>query len=437
MLKALTGGSTEMPKNWNRRFKHNRDKMKTGDVFELAEVVRNLALRDHEKGLSTGEKQMFVKAKKILASELMYAKTMDEDECAEWLEEVLANDAPARRRRRRRRRRPSPRRPSYSCRSGRSSSQPGAARGSAWIIRKRSRSSARIRSSPSRCAASTSPSGSTRSCSSRRPAGRSPRSCLPRSSAAARCSACVPGGETRADSVRAGLAEVPADAVSCSCTTRRGRCWPRAVIERVLAPLSDGWDGAVPGVPVSDTLKRVGADGAVLETVDARLALCRPDAAGVSGRRAAPRPRERRGCDGLRRPRRGVRRPRQGRPRRSAAPEGHHGRRPREDRFVAVSEYRVGTGFDAHAFEDGVPLVLGGVRIEHPRGLAGHSDGDVLAHALTDAVLGAAGLRTSARSSRRASLRSRAPTRSICCASVAPRARGRLGARERRRRADR
>ena len=57
-----------------------------------------------------------------------------------------------------------------------------------------------------------------------------------------------------------------------------------------------------------------------------------------------------------------------------------------------MTEYRVGTGFDAHALEDGVPLVLGGVRIEHPRGLAGHSDGDVLAHALTDAVLGAAGL---------------------------------------------
>jgi 2-C-methyl-D-erythritol 2,4-cyclodiphosphate synthase len=57
-----------------------------------------------------------------------------------------------------------------------------------------------------------------------------------------------------------------------------------------------------------------------------------------------------------------------------------------------VSEYRVGTGFDAHALEDGVPLVLGGVRIDHPRGLAGHSDGDVLAHAVTDALLGAAGL---------------------------------------------
>jgi CarD family transcriptional regulator len=90
VLKALTGGSTEMPKNWNRRFKHNRDKMKTGDILELAEVVRNLSLRDHEKGLSTGEKQMFVKAKKILASELMYAKGMDEEECAEWLDDVLA-----------------------------------------------------------------------------------------------------------------------------------------------------------------------------------------------------------------------------------------------------------------------------------------------------------------------------------------------------------
>ena len=57
-----------------------------------------------------------------------------------------------------------------------------------------------------------------------------------------------------------------------------------------------------------------------------------------------------------------------------------------------MTDYRVGTGVDAHAFEDGVPLVLGGVRIEHPRGLAGHSDGDVLAHALTDALLGAAGM---------------------------------------------
>jgi len=90
VVKALTADESEMPKNWNRRFKHNRDKMKTGDIFELAEVVKNLNLRDHEKGLSTGEKQMFVKAKKILASELMYAKAVDEDEAAEWLDGVLA-----------------------------------------------------------------------------------------------------------------------------------------------------------------------------------------------------------------------------------------------------------------------------------------------------------------------------------------------------------
>ena len=57
-----------------------------------------------------------------------------------------------------------------------------------------------------------------------------------------------------------------------------------------------------------------------------------------------------------------------------------------------MNEYRVGTAFDAHALEPGVPLVLGGVTIDHPSGLAGHSDGDVLAHALTDAVLGAAGM---------------------------------------------
>ncbi len=93
VLKALQGSGTVMPKNWNRRFKHNRDKMKTGDIFELAEVVRNLSLRDHEKGLSTGEKQMFVKAKKILASELMYAKAMDEAEAGVWLDDVLSTVA--------------------------------------------------------------------------------------------------------------------------------------------------------------------------------------------------------------------------------------------------------------------------------------------------------------------------------------------------------
>jgi 2-C-methyl-D-erythritol 2,4-cyclodiphosphate synthase len=57
-----------------------------------------------------------------------------------------------------------------------------------------------------------------------------------------------------------------------------------------------------------------------------------------------------------------------------------------------MSDHRVGIGLDAHAFEKGVPLVLGGVKIASPRGLAGHSDGDVLVHALIDALLGPVGL---------------------------------------------
>ena len=89
VLTVLRGDMSVMPKNWNRRFKHNRDKMKTGDVYELAEVVRNLGIRDFEKGLSTGEKQMFTRAKKILASELMYALDMEEKEAEEYLDSLL------------------------------------------------------------------------------------------------------------------------------------------------------------------------------------------------------------------------------------------------------------------------------------------------------------------------------------------------------------
>ena len=89
VLKALTGSGTTMPKNWNRRFKHNRDKIKTGDIYELAEVVRNLAIREQDKGLSTGEKQMFTRAKKILASELMYALEMGEEQAEDHLDDLL------------------------------------------------------------------------------------------------------------------------------------------------------------------------------------------------------------------------------------------------------------------------------------------------------------------------------------------------------------
>jgi CarD family transcriptional regulator len=93
VLAVLADECSDMPKNWNRRFKHNRDKIKTGDIYELAEVVRNLAIRESEKGLSTGEKQMYTRAKKILASELMYALEMGEEEAEEHLDDLLAASA--------------------------------------------------------------------------------------------------------------------------------------------------------------------------------------------------------------------------------------------------------------------------------------------------------------------------------------------------------
>jgi CarD family transcriptional regulator len=89
VIGVLTDEVSEMPKNWNRRFKHNREKIKTGDVYELAEVVRNLAIREMQKGLSTGEKQMYTRAKKILASEFMYALDKDEDGAEDYLDNLL------------------------------------------------------------------------------------------------------------------------------------------------------------------------------------------------------------------------------------------------------------------------------------------------------------------------------------------------------------
>jgi len=95
VLSVLCAECSEMPKNWNRRFKHNRDKIKTGDIYELAEVVRNLAVREQEKGLSTGEKQMYTRAKKILASELMYALDKNEEETEVHLDDLLHREVAA------------------------------------------------------------------------------------------------------------------------------------------------------------------------------------------------------------------------------------------------------------------------------------------------------------------------------------------------------
>ena len=73
-----------MPTNWSRRFKANYEKLKSGDIFQVAEVVRNLALREREKGLSAGEKRMLTKSKQILVSELA-AAIRKSDEATEAL----------------------------------------------------------------------------------------------------------------------------------------------------------------------------------------------------------------------------------------------------------------------------------------------------------------------------------------------------------------
>lgn len=77
------------PANWSRRFKNHQEKLKSGDVYQVAEVVRNLALREKAKGLSAGEKNMYTKARKVLVSELSFALDVTEDAAMDQVEEQL------------------------------------------------------------------------------------------------------------------------------------------------------------------------------------------------------------------------------------------------------------------------------------------------------------------------------------------------------------
>jgi CarD family transcriptional regulator len=76
--------------NWNRRFRANMEKIKSGSIYEVAEVVRNLTLRDKDKGLSTGERKMLENARQILISELVLAKEEKEDSIRDMLDELFA-----------------------------------------------------------------------------------------------------------------------------------------------------------------------------------------------------------------------------------------------------------------------------------------------------------------------------------------------------------
>ncbi|QEK11138.1 CarD family transcriptional regulator [Crassaminicella thermophila] len=89
VVAVLNDDISKMPKNWNRRYRANMDKIKSGDIYEVAMVVRNLTLRDREKGLSTGERKMLANAKQILISEIVLAKGMKEKDVEDLIDTAI------------------------------------------------------------------------------------------------------------------------------------------------------------------------------------------------------------------------------------------------------------------------------------------------------------------------------------------------------------
>jgi len=86
---VLRKKEARMPTNWSRRYKNHVEKLKSGDIYQVAEVVRNLSIRDKDKGLSAGEKRMLSKARQILVSELTFAIGVSEEEAENKLNEAL------------------------------------------------------------------------------------------------------------------------------------------------------------------------------------------------------------------------------------------------------------------------------------------------------------------------------------------------------------
>ncbi len=90
VLAVLREDESKMASNWSRRFKNNIEKLHSGDPYQVAEVVRNLSIRDKDKGLSAGEKRMLAKARQILVSELVFAMESSEEDAEGMIDKVLA-----------------------------------------------------------------------------------------------------------------------------------------------------------------------------------------------------------------------------------------------------------------------------------------------------------------------------------------------------------
>jgi len=93
VVQVLSGKETDMPGNWNKRYRNNMDKMKSGSVFEVADVVKNLTVRDKEKGLSTVERKMLNSARQILISELVLSNNSDEKDITVLVDRLAGTEA--------------------------------------------------------------------------------------------------------------------------------------------------------------------------------------------------------------------------------------------------------------------------------------------------------------------------------------------------------
>ena len=90
VFQVLENNSTDMSTNWNKRYRDNMDKMRSGDIYEIADIVRNLSFKQKEKGLSTAEKKMLLNSRQILASELALANNVTQEDIENIINEKIS-----------------------------------------------------------------------------------------------------------------------------------------------------------------------------------------------------------------------------------------------------------------------------------------------------------------------------------------------------------
>ena len=93
VVEVLSGNETTMPSNWNRRYRYNMEKIRSGDIYQVADVVRNLMLRDKEKGLSTAERKLLNNARHILISEIALSKNLEEKEVSAMVDKITLDES--------------------------------------------------------------------------------------------------------------------------------------------------------------------------------------------------------------------------------------------------------------------------------------------------------------------------------------------------------